>query len=73
MRSEDICRPRHNPNVGPEVEIYKRKQGSKKKKRKHALDQEKMKVFRFKNINQFYFQPLIKASAISQFDQLEYF
>ena len=46
--------------------IYKRKHESKKKERKHALDQEnekendqeKKKVFRSKNTNQFYFPPL---------------
>ena len=50
-----------------EVGIYKRKQESKIKDRKHALDQEsgqendkeKKRVFRLKNINQFQFQPLL--------------
>ena len=42
-----------------EVNIYK----IKELKKKHALDQEnnpeKKKAFRFNNINQFYFQPLV--------------
>ena len=56
--------------------IYKWNQESKKKERKHALDQEndqeKKKVFRLININQFYFQPLIIVSLICWFDQIEY-
>ena len=47
-----------------------------KKERKHAFDQEKYqekkKVFRLKNINQFYFQPLIIVSVICRFHQIEY-
>ena len=57
-----------------EVGIYERKKESKKKERKHTLDQvsdkenyqEKKKVFRLKNINQSYFQPLIIVSVIRQ-------
>ena len=42
----------------------------------NALDQENVqeikKVFRLKNINKFYFQPLIIVSVICRFDQIEY-
>ena len=63
-----------------EVGIYKRKQESKKKERKHAVDQEndqedvkeKKKVFRIKNINQFYFQPPMIISVICRFNKIEY-
>ena len=55
----------------------KEKKESKKKERKHTLDQvsdkenyqEKKKVFRLKNSNQFYFQPLIIVSVICRFDK----
>ena len=60
--------------------IYKRKQEIKKKEIKHALDQEseqendqeEKKVFILKNINQFYFEPLIIVSIICRFDEIEY-
>ena len=60
--------------------IYKWKQESKKKRKKHALyqesdqenDQEKKRVFRLKNINQFYFQPLKIVSIICGSGQIEY-
>ena len=48
--------------------LYKENEKVRKKERKHALDQEndqeKKKVFRLKNINQFYFQPLGIVSAL---------
>ena len=54
--------------------IQGKRESKKKKERKHALDQEndqeKKKVFRLKNINQFYFQPLIIiVSVICRFDK----
>ena len=53
---------------------------NKEKERKHTLDQEsdqenhqeKKKVFRFEDINQFYFQPLLIVSVICRFGQIEY-
>ena len=55
----------------------KKKQKVRKKDRKHApnqeSDQERKKIFRFKNIKQFYFKPLIIiVSVIPRFDQIEY-
>ena len=52
----------------------------RKKERKHALDQdsdqvndqEKRKFLDLKNINQFYFQPLIIISVICRLDQIIY-
>ena len=51
---------------------------NKEKERKHTLDQEsdqenhqeKKKVFRFEDINQFYFQPLLIVSVICRFGQI---
>ena len=58
--------------IKSEVGIYKRQQeieGEKEKKQEN--NKEKKKVFRLKNINQFYFQPLKVVSVICRFDQIE--
>ena len=70
---------RHSASSDPlEIELHqglefiKRKQESKKKERKHALDQEsdqendqEKKAFSFKNLNQFYYQTLIICVSFS--------
>ena len=48
----------------------------RKDERKNALDQEndqeKGKIFRYENSNQFYFPPHIIVFVICRFDQIEY-
>ena len=52
----------------PEVGVYKRKQESKEKEKNTLRPRKRSR----KNINQFYFQPLIIVSVICRFDQIEY-